>query len=366
MLTACGVSSNQDPWTKDATSIEEVSGVVVRDGYIYLVDDSNRNMVFRARMPAEPGSIIDLTTLPLERREFGIGILTDLESVEFLADGRLVILSERLRALASEDGIVIEYDYPLAEIGRRGLEGLAVRKLESRGSRLATLWEGGYPDHGSLHPDVEGILGERPLSPLVFVNDIAPGAHPGRIRWEEGLHHVVLDVPKPLGDEPEAQRFRAPGIEWCWLPERGPDAWGFVTILSSQDATARPEYRNHWLLRFDLDGKPVGKPLNLEDVVPATSAHANWEGLAWVEVGRSLILVHEGRGEASPTPLSLNSRPSGVMTPGSRHIYSQQAAITEEIGHSAKRHPSPGESRGTPVPAPEPRRRIRRKALSIS
>lgn len=306
LLAACETGpapTASEPDNSDVT-VEEVSGVVVRDGFLYVVDDSVANTVFRAPLPPKLDSLIDLNSLQLERLDIGTGILVDIESVDVLTDGRVVVLSERLRALADQQGVVVEYDYPLAEIGRRGLEGLAVRRLPLSGSRVAVIWEGGYPDHESLNPEVEKMIDFRPLRPVVFVHDLAADARPGRIRWNEG-RHITLEVPTPPGAEPEAQRFRAPAIEWCRLAARGPDVWGFITILSSQNATPRPEFRNHWLQRFDLDGKPVGEPLNLEDHLPAASAHANWEGLAWLEPGQRLILVHEGRGDASPNAFAL-------------------------------------------------------------
>ncbi len=298
LLAGCAAAEAASP--AEPATISEASGITFRDGSLYVVDDSARNAYFRVPLPAGAGPLLDLNAMGPVRVEIPLGILTDLEAIEFLADGRLVVLSERLRALVDRDGPLVEYDYPLAEIGRRGLEGLGVRRLPDGSSRVAVLWEGGYPDYGSLHPQVQAALGHLPLKPLVFVHDIAPGARPGRVRWSDAVLHVMLDVPRPPGEEPDAQRFRAPGIAWVRLPERGPDVWGFLTILASQNAVPKPEYRNHWLERFDLDGEPVGEPLRLEDMLPPELAGANWEGLGWIERGKRVVLVHEGDRQTPP------------------------------------------------------------------
>jgi hypothetical protein len=167
-------------------------------------------------------------------------------------------------------------------------------------SRVAVIWEGGYPDVGALHPQLEARAGQGPFQPIVFVHDLTPGARPGRVRWHEGVHHTLLDVPLPPGDAPAAQRFRAPAIEWYRWPGGGDDEWGFLVILSSQNAVEQPEFLHHWIQRFDLDGKPVGEPIDLEEVAPPEIAHANWEGLAWWERGKSVVMVHEGRGDTPP------------------------------------------------------------------
>ena len=278
--------------------IREASGVALEDGWLCVVDDSVPNAYFRLRIPPGAGPLLDLNSLHPEAVRLPLGIWVDLESIGRLADGRMVVLSERLRGLADDQGLVVEYDYPLTEYGRRGLEGLAVRALPGRVSRVAVLWEGGYPDLGSLNPELEAREGGRPLSPIVFIHDIAPGARPGRVRWEEGVWHARLQVPILEGEEPEVQRFRAPDLVWYRFPDgEGEEQWGFLVLISSQNRVRPLKYLHHWLLRFRADGTAVGEPLDLSDYVPPALAGANWEGLCWYEEGKQLMLVHEAHGD---------------------------------------------------------------------
>ncbi len=286
------------PEPSPAAPIREASGVAMEDGWICVVDDSVPNAYFRIRMPPGAGPLLDLNSLHPEAVRLPLGIWVDLESIGRLADGRMVVLSERLRGLADDKGLVVEYDYPLTEYGRRGLEGLAVRALPDGSSRVAVLWEGGYPDLGSLNPQLERQTGGRPLSPIVFIHDIAPGARPGRVRWNEGVGHAFLQVPILEGKEPEVQRFRAPDLVWYRFPEgTGEEQWGFLVLISSQNRVKPPEYLHHWLQRFRVDGTPVGEPLHLADFVPPELARANWEGLCWYREGKQLLLVHEAHGK---------------------------------------------------------------------
>ncbi|MCP5119133.1 MAG: hypothetical protein GY953_50675, partial [bacterium] len=126
--------------------IREASGVIFHEGNLLVVDDSIPGTFFRVPLTErKPNTVIALNDAnPVKVELPRIGIWIDLEGIEVLADGRLVLLSERLRSIVGEDGMVAEYDYPLAEVGRRGLEGLAVRSLPDGSSRIAALWEGGY------------------------------------------------------------------------------------------------------------------------------------------------------------------------------------------------------------------------------
>ena len=263
-----------------------------------MVDDSVPSAYFKARLDAHPGVVIPLNQLRQERVDLpGIGLWVDLESIDFLADGRLVMLSERLRSMIGAQGRIAEYYYPLSEIGRRGLEGLAVRPLGGGASRIAALWEGGYPDRFSMHPDLEAQLGGKPFRPLIFVHDLTPGETTDRIRWNSAVAWLTLNPPIPSGDEPHAQRFRAPDLVWYDWSGQSRAEPGFIVLLSSQNAVERPEFLHHWLQRFDDQGAPVGEALDLADYVPVAIGNANWEGLCWYEPGQSLIVVHEaGRG----------------------------------------------------------------------
>ncbi len=296
-LFCCGPDAGIPEPAAPSAVIEEASGVHVGENELLIVDDSAPNAYFRVRIPADAGPVIALNDHHPERISFPILTFVDLESIDQLADGRLVVLSERMRGLVGRDGPIVEYDYPLAEVARRGLEGIAVRPLPNATSRVAVIWEGGYPDRGSLHPDLEVRAGLEPFAPIIFVHDIPAGSNPGRVRWRDGLHRVILDVPLPTGAVPAAQRFRAPDLAWYRWPDQREDEWGFLVLLGSQSAVAPPEFLHHVIQRFDMTGKPVGDPLDIASVAPPEIGHANWEGLAWRETGKSVILVHEGRGE---------------------------------------------------------------------
>jgi len=272
---------------------------------LLIVDDSRNNSYFRVRIPAGAGPVIALNDYLPELVTMPALTFVDLESIGRLADGRIVVLSERMRALVSQDGLIVEYDYPLSEVARRGLEGVAVRPLPDGSSRVAVVWEGGYPEPGSFHPQLAERAGPGPFDPIIFVSDIAAGANPGRVRWQEGLQKFTLQVPVPEGSVPEAQRFRAPDLEWYRRPGKSPEEWGFLVLLSSQNAVDPPRFLHHLIQRFDAEGTPFGDPIDIAAHAPEKIGHANWEGMCWWEPGKSLILVHEGRGDVKPNALIL-------------------------------------------------------------
>ena len=290
--------------------IDEASGIGYHQGDLYVVDDSVNGAYFRVPLKGiTTGPEIPLNDLHPIREELPeVGIWIDLEGIDFLADGRIVLLSERLHSLVGEEGVVAEYDYPLGEIGRRGLEGVAVRALPDGSSRLAAVWEGGYPEAASLHPLLEKTFAKTPFPPLIFVHDMKPGERTGRIRMKQGVATLELDVPKPAGSEPDAQRFRAPDLVWYKWPNQQ-DKWGFIVLLSSQNAVDRPQYLHHWLLRFDMEGKPFGEPIDIATRVSGDIGGENWEGLGWFVPGKSLVLVHEGSSKTPPNAFILQLPP---------------------------------------------------------
>lgn len=296
LLSACSGG------TAPSATIVEASGVIRLGDELCIVDDSANGAYFRVRVSERSGPLIPLNDFHPVRVELPrVGIWIDLEGIECLADGRIVLLSERLRCLVGEhEGLVAEYDYRLTDFGRRGLEGVAVRSLPDGSSRIAVLWEGGYPDPGTLHPQLETEISGLALRPLVFVHDLEPGAIVGRVRWNTAVHTCELDVPIPEGDEPEAQRFRSPDLVWHQRQGDSGNAWGFIVLLSSQNAVEPRQFLHHWLQRFDMEGQPVGAPLDIADFVPGEIGNANWEGLSWFEPGKRLVLVHEGRGDLQP------------------------------------------------------------------
>ncbi len=71
-------------------------------------------------------------------------------------------------------------------------------------------------------------------------------------------------------------------------------------MLSSQNAVPNRRYLHHWLQRFDMKGIPVGDPIDLAKIAPDHLGSVNWEGMCWLERGKSMVLVHEGIGDLGP------------------------------------------------------------------
>jgi hypothetical protein len=233
----------------------------------------------------------------------------DLEGIAVLADGRTVVVSEARRAILDEGGLVATYDHPFAEFAGRGIEGVAVRRLGRDSSRVAVIWEGGYPNPGEAPPPLRERIGDRAMRPVVVVHDLAAGARRVLVRESDAIAVVELRVPLPRGEEPRAQRFRAPDLVWRDWKEGGARGEGFIVLLSSSaGAPAEPgspeecpalehgaprQFCHKWLQRFRLDGTPVGEPYDLDPAFPEELRTANWEGMGWFEEGKSLVFVYD-------------------------------------------------------------------------
>lgn len=275
-------------------SFHNASGVVRHGNDLLIVDDKADGAYFRFPLKRIQAPLIEVIPTQMKRQQIRRGELAmDLEAIEVLADGRVVVLSERLRSLVSKEGVVAEYEAALSEFGQRGLEGLAVDALPGQASRVAVLYEGGYPEPAGVMPQLREAVSSLALQPLVIVHDIARGARGLKVHLRDAVRVVELQVPLPLGSEPYAQRFRSPDLVWFEMPGAHGSEKGFIVILSSQNSAGKREYKHHWLQRFDSTGKPVGDPLDIATLVPPELKAANWEGLAWYEPGASLVLVHE-------------------------------------------------------------------------
>ncbi len=287
--------------TRDLT---EASGVIRAGESLLIVSDDDSEVYFRVSLSALDlgDEALPLTPTLLETVEMPWkDLFLDLEGIAVLGDGRIVVLSERLRALLDDEGIVFQYDDQASELANCGLEGVAVRRVEGGSSQVAVLWEGGYLLEDHLPIALQHELGDRSVSPFVIVAEVKKGV---RDLYQRRVEHKVirLDVPVPSGDEPSAQRFRAPDLVWSRLGDEPDKEWGFIVLLSSMSVEPRV-YEHLWLQRFDLEGKAVGKPLDLDEVVDPRVCGFNWEGLAWYEEGRSLVLVND-------LPQSLDGRPA--------------------------------------------------------
>lgn len=279
----------------------EASGIVRAGNELLIVSDSDAGAYYRLPLVSGAGPVVKIDPAHLTRVSWSAASLaTDLESIDVLADGRIVVLSERLRALVAERAIVIEYDDPLADLGERGLEGVAVLSTADRTSRVATIWEGGYPVTTDLPAQLVPMVAKRALRPVIVVHDLQKGAAGQRHRMDRAPRENIIELqpPLPAGVEPAAQRFRAPDLVWH---SPRPTELGFIVLLNS--SSAEPErYEHIWLQRFGLAGKAVGEPVDVEKLVPEPLRGMNWEGLAWYEPGRSVILIDDRGGKRRSGP----------------------------------------------------------------
>ena len=294
----------------ETISIREASGIVRRDDTLLLVDDSQNGVYFRFELKGESGPVLALSPDRLTRVLLPqASMAADLEAINILADGRVIVLSERLRAVFDEKGMIADYAAPLAEFGKRGLEGLAVRRFPAGRSRVAVLWEGGYPEYMQVLEQLRRRVGRRALQPMIQVHDLNPGERDVQV---QGSNLILLDVPVPKGREPRAQRFRAPDLVWHTVRT---GQWGFIVLLSSRNSAGPLVYQYHWLQRFDLRGQRIGKPIDLDNTVGGELAGVNWEGLCWFEEGESLALVHESHPKPDAVvyilPLPKDWKPTG-------------------------------------------------------
>src|SRR5439155_13225990 len=98
-----------------STGVIEASGVARQGDQLIVVTDATPGVYYTLDIGREPGPLIDLSAEKLVRHELhGATLAIDFESVDVLADGRIVALSERLRSLISENGLVMQYDDPLS------------------------------------------------------------------------------------------------------------------------------------------------------------------------------------------------------------------------------------------------------------
>jgi hypothetical protein len=295
------------------SAFNEASGITRVGDRLLIVSDANPGAYYSFAIPDSGGPVLKLLPDKVTRHPLGGGeaLAVDLEAVDVLADGRVVALSERLRALIGPEGLVVQYDDPLAELGERGLEGLAVRKIEDR-SLVAVVWEGGYVEGGEVQRQVRDRIGSAPLRPVIFTHEITPGETGSKKKVKEDTELVELDVPQ-ADSEPDGWRFRAPDLVWHKGSGVADQDWGYIVLLNSQLHQERPgkaKFGPRWLQRFDRAGRPIGVHLDLDQVSRELLGDdrlrdANWEGLGWFEQGRSLVLVYDGPNRIDDVPVAL-------------------------------------------------------------
>lgn len=283
--------------------LREASGLVrTREGLAF-VGDEDAGQVFHVNLnPTEVLLMTSGQSLPVDTvraEQFGGPLALDLESIDVLPDLRMVVLSERLRVLLTQTGVIAEYPDVMSDIGGRGLEGLAIRQ----DGRIAALWEGGHFDPAKLPSQVAGsnVRVSGPAKPLLCVHALVRD----RITaCPNGDSVVVLDVPAaPV----ESQAFRAPDLVW----NKSGD--GFIVLLTSSNADDSV-FMFKWLQRFTDLGLAVGEPLNLCDrgYLPRelrSGTRSNFEGLAWFDAER-LALVNDHSGSANVYTVDISPWPA--------------------------------------------------------
>lgn len=317
--------------------MKEVSGVARNGSTILVVSDEKPGAYFAFDSGNDAGPLIRIKSSvgaeqPLVSNEIkkclatcgtkvpeAVRLALDLESIDVMPDGTVVVLSERLRGIIDQRGdLIAQYPDTLTEFGERGLEGLAVRDDTTKAYMCAVLWEGGYVEFDDMPAELRGVVGRRALSPVVLWH--GPGAvdpeHKKVRIGRTGVNLVELRVPHPESyPEPLGQRFRATDIVWHTWNDGSAVRDCFIVLLNSQNSprVGRTHFGPRWLQRFDLEGRPIDSGLDLDDYVVkkkfkkvpgmAQLRNANWEGLGWFEQGKSLILTYDDWPGASKSHL---------------------------------------------------------------
>ncbi len=332
-LLAC---SQHTDTTAVASRLAEASGILFDSDTLFIVSDDVAGSYFTLPSADSESGFIPIDSARLTRITIpGAELFTDLESIERLADGRIVLLSEDLHALGAvvqKAGgpaleIVAQFDQTLAELGNRGLEGVAVRPLPGGASLIAVSWEGGYPERQSLSAQLRATIGDSPLHPIVVIDTIPPNGSAGFVGTPARLLALATPddgVPPPLG-----QRFRVADLVWYTRIDSAGTSDGLIVLLSSSNSPEpasgqKRRFQYKWLHRYDLGGNPVGSPLDVSALASAQwrdfaeqklttlteplrsraeqfgrQAEAagwenvNWEGLSWHQRGESLVLIYD-------------------------------------------------------------------------
>ena len=284
--------------------LKSASGIARAGSDLIIVGDDTRGTLFRYRLqaddwPSGSGPLlaeIEIASAMTER--FGGTGAFDLESVDVLADGRIVVLSETLKALLARESVVAVYPDPMGEIGGRGLEGVAVRG----DGKIAGLWEGGFfsPEYLPTWIAGTGKIQGGPMKALLCVHPLPADARKEVCPRGKGV--VTLQLPAT----PDAtQAFRATDLVWS------ADGQSLIVLLSSTNA-GTAVFRYKWLQRFSTSGAAIGKPINLCDrgYLPGrvrSGKAGNFEGLGWFEPGKSLVLINDYSGAATAVIIALDA-----------------------------------------------------------
>lgn len=262
--------------------VTRISGIcITKDGKVLLLGDQKTQSCFEGRIDKKRNKIATKVGAKFTKRNDA-----DFESIDQLADGRIVALSERDGTLITPtDNVVVTYTHKrLKRQGLRGLEGLAVKQGNSKGSsKLAVLWEGGF----------DMSKRERPyLTPRIAVSSIAEGKSEVRIKTKPTKldltkSHKWLEKisPPEFGEE---FRFRATDLAWFNN--------GLIVLMPSTRRSTSDKNKERYgptaIQLFGIDGKPLADPVLLNELLPeelAEQSNYNWEGMC--KVGEDSLMV---------------------------------------------------------------------------
>lgn len=325
LLAGIPFDASPNPATSDcaghASEPHEISGIDVDGGVLYLVDDEVTGRVFRYPLRGVDAS------RPF-RMKWPLGFLTedphmgadadDLEAVRYLPGYGPIALSECHRTFYGPSGPVLQLPEIHQEFANRGLEGFDIKLRDDR-FWFVVLHEGGYPEREDvLHHDPNSDAWKTWINPYIFTFIFNPRtgtpstpafAAPVSLNLAS-LHAQYYDPEYRTAAEPGAQRFRAPAVLWQEMSDTREPV--LLVLLSSENQPPEPSdvpsnsppippvrYRYKLLQRFSLSGSPIGKPIDIDEypsVIAAGHSYPNapnWEGMAWFEKGKSVILVND-------------------------------------------------------------------------
>lgn len=317
--------------------LTEASGICRVGDSLYIVGDDAPGGYFVYVIPDTSARIIPIDTAALTFRPLpGAQTAFDLEAIDVLADGRVAVISERSAALLAP-GDSCRGDYRLTtafgkkmtELGNRGVEGLAALPIGGDSTRIAALWEGGFPLTAFLPDPVQPKLDRLWMPPRLVVYDLPPCGGEGWLT--AAISYVELDVPFPVGEAGARypQRLRGSDLVWhTWTNENGDRETGLIVVMGSENAPPADHqdakrYEHQWLQRFSIGGAAVGERINLKaelfymletlddnffanlpphvaehtakvfDELKRTSYGVNFEGMGWYEEGESVIVIYD-------------------------------------------------------------------------
>lgn len=284
----------------DQERLTEASGIVVANNELLIVSDNSPGALFRYPLTTEGYSTnsgprlakIEIKNTLYEK--YLTGKAKDLEGIGMLPNGELAFLSEDAAALFTRKGLLAQYPASMAEVAGRGLEGLAIN---SEG-KIAALWEGGYYSPDTI--DYTKNFSDKAQKPRLCVHTL-PDALASPV-----CQNDVITLNVPLAPDTK-QAFRAPELIWDTQGQ------GFIVLLSSQNA-ADNNFKYKWLQKFSSNGEPIGEPLNLcaKGYLPKKlrSKQGNYEGMAWFEAGKSVLIINDTNKIATAVVLSIEPWPS--------------------------------------------------------